>query len=484
MQGDSRKRIKHTLLIIFAWYVVITGSLYWIVGQQWNNQLVKTPSVSPNNSLGELSGNIVIEQPISIKSDTLDKLSLFVSTFERQNQSNFFVEILEDGKIVGSCRVQADLLNNLQPNIILMDHPLMQVKDKALTLRITMNNIPAGQGISLWYGSEIAAGKFSIEAPYQPGFTVNGVAYAGSLCISLIGRNIAQVEYLYWMIAAFLLCGIIVFFAVTYNRHKHGRSTFVVKCLSLKDQYRFLVKQLVVRDFKIKYKRSLLGIFWSFLNPLLTMTVQYIVFSTIFKTDVASFPVYLLTGIVMFSYFSEAVSLGMSSIVSNASLIKKVYMPKYIYPMARVVSSTVNLIISLIPLLLVMVLTGTPITKSLLLIPIPVFFLFIFSMGISFLLATSMVFFRDTQFLWGILVSLWMYFTPIFYPETIIPPNFLPLYRSNPMYQFIYFIRCITLDGISPPPINYLYCALCAVIPLVLGLIIFRKKQDKFVLYL
>ena len=145
---------------------------------------------------------------------------------------------------------------------------------------------------------------------------------------------------------------------------KRGKNSSVAALCTLFCRYQFLLKQLVGRDFKTKYKRSVLGMAWSFMNPLLTMTVQYIVFSTLFKSNMANYPVYLLSGIVFFNFFSEAVSMGMTSITGNASLIKKVYMPKFVYPVARICSSLINLGLALIPLLLVMTPanTGSPAT--------------------------------------------------------------------------------------------------------------------------
>ena len=191
-----------------------------------------------------------------------------------------------------------------------------------------------------------------------------------------------------------------------------------------------------------------------------------------------------MTGIVLFNYFSEATSLGLDSIVVNASLITKVYMPKYIYPLSRTLSSLINLLISLVPLLLMMLVTGVPLTKALLLTPLVILFVFTFSLGMSMLLATMNVFFRDTRFLWSVVVLIWTYLTPIFYPESIIPAQLIGLYHMNPMYQFIYFMRCITLGGIAPNPITYLYCTLGCVIPLLIGVWVFRKNQDRFVFYL
>jgi ABC-2 type transport system permease protein len=253
---------------------------------------------------------------------------------------------------------------------------------------------------------------------------------------------------------------------------------------ALMTKYDFLFRQLVVRDFKAKYKRSMLGMLWSFLNPLLTMAVQYIVFSTLFKSNIENYPVYLLVGIVFFNFFNEAVSMGMTSITSNASLIKKVYVPKYIYPISRVASSMINFLLALIPLVLVMVFTGTSIHPSLVLILFDVMCFLGFIAGMSLLLTTSMTFFQDTQFLWNVVSMIWMYMTPIFYPESIIPANMLPVYRMNPLYQYITFARTCIINGVSPVPMMYLKCIASACVVLVLGAVVFKKNQDRFVLYL
>ncbi|MBQ6233370.1 MAG: ABC transporter permease [Clostridia bacterium] len=258
----------------------------------------------------------------------------------------------------------------------------------------------------------------------------------------------------------------------------------LVAVFTLMTRYGLLFRQLVSRDFKTKYKRSSLGLVWSFLNPLLTMAVQYVVFSTLFKSDIKNFPVYLLTGIVFFSFFSEAVTLGMTSITSNASLIKKVYVPKYIYPFTRVISSLINFLLALVPLFLVMLVTASPFHLSLVLLLFDILCFVGFIIGISLLLTTAMTFFQDTQFLWNVISMIWMYLTPLFYPESIIPRQIIGVYRLNPLYQFITFARICIIDGISPEPVMYLNCILSASLFLVLGVWVFRKYQDRFILYL
>ena len=257
-----------------------------------------------------------------------------------------------------------------------------------------------------------------------------------------------------------------------------------VEQLSHAKKYGFLIRQLVSRDFKTKYKRSILGVLWSFLNPLLMMCVQYFVFSNIFKSDIPNFATYLLIGTVMFNFFTESCGMALTSILGNASLITKVYMPKYIYPLTRVLSSLINLAISLIPLVIVCMATGIHFRKSAVLALFFLACLVIFCLGFGLLLSTSMVFFRDTQFLWGVLSMMWMYATPIFYPENILPENFRFILQINPLYHFLKNTRMCIMDGLSPEPVVYVQCFLIALAALLIGALVFHKNQDKFVLYL
>ena len=249
-------------------------------------------------------------------------------------------------------------------------------------------------------------------------------------------------------------------------------------------RYGFLLEQLVKRNFNTKYRQSVLGVLWSFLNPLMTMAVQYIVFSTLFRSDISHFPVYLLTGIILFGFFNECVTLGMDSIVLNGPLITKVAMPKIIYPLSRSISSLISLVISLVPLLLVMLLSRTPLTPALLLLPVPIFLTFLFALGMSLLLCTLNVFFRDTRFLWSVVSLLWTYATPIFYPITIIPAGWQTLFRLNPMFQFIDLTRTIVISGSFPTWGQLGACILCAGLPLALGWLVFRRNEDRFVFHL
>lgn len=245
-----------------------------------------------------------------------------------------------------------------------------------------------------------------------------------------------------------------------------------------------MIRQLVQRDFKVRYKRSVLGVFWSFLNPLLMMTVQYIVFSQLFRSNIDNYPVYLLSGLVVFNFFNEGVGQALGAIVGNARLITKVYIPKYIYPVTRVLSSGINLVMSLIPMVIAALITGERITRAYLMLPYILLCVMAFTIGLGMVLAAAMTFFRDVQFLWGIVSMLWMYLTPLFYPVSIIPEGFRRVIQSNPMYFFVSAVRCIVMDGATPRPAVFCQCTLVALAMLGVGCLVFKKTQDKFVFYI
>ena len=249
-------------------------------------------------------------------------------------------------------------------------------------------------------------------------------------------------------------------------------------------KYYDLIIELVLRDIKIKYKRSILGFAWSILNPLLMMIVMSIVFSTIFKTDIKNFPMYLITGQVIFTFFSEATNMAMMSIIGNGGLIKKVYIPKYIFPLSKVMFSFTNMLFSLVAVVIVAIATKLPITPAILLFPLPLIYVFIFSLGVGLLLASYAVFFRDLLHLYGILLLIWTYLTPIFYPITILPENVKKVIMFNPMFVYIDNFREIILYGKVPSLSSNLLCICYSLIALLIGTLAFRKAKDKFIFYI
>lgn len=250
-------------------------------------------------------------------------------------------------------------------------------------------------------------------------------------------------------------------------------------------KYKFLLFQLVSRDFKVKYKRSALGILWSLLYPVLTMTVMALVFTNVFKmsTKGVNYLVYLMSGLVIFNYYSEASNLSMSSIVANFSLINKVYIPKYIFPLSKCLFVGINFLLTLIPLYAIIFITGTGVNINHLFLPYAFLCLFLFTVGMGFILSTISVFLRDVFYIYGVVITLWTYLTPIMYDFAIIPEKTQFFFKFNPLYWIIKFARDIILYGAIPEACVWIYCAIFGVGTLLIGMLVFKKNQDKFIYY-
>lgn len=255
----------------------------------------------------------------------------------------------------------------------------------------------------------------------------------------------------------------------------------VKKMISL-FRFRFLLLQLVKRDFKIKYRGSILGILWSVLNPLLNMLVLGIVFSQVFRA-VDNYKMYLLAGLTIFNFFSEATNLACASIVGNFGMMTKVYFPKFIIPTSKVLTSAINLIITTVVYLILGSFIGVTPWIGYSFIPYILLCTLLFSLGTGYILSALFVFFRDTQHLYGVLLTIWMYSTPILYPLDSLPQNLIPIFQCNPLYQFIDFFRNITMYATIPAPESFLICAAWAICAFCLGAWFFVHHQDKFIYY-
>lgn len=246
--------------------------------------------------------------------------------------------------------------------------------------------------------------------------------------------------------------------------------------------YRQLLKELVSRDIKTKYRRSVLGILWSVLNPLGMMIIMSIVFSHVFRGNIENFPVYLMCGQVIFNFYNEASSVSMMSVLGNSSLIKKVYVPKYLFPMSKICSCFVNLVTSFIALTIVIIATGTHISWTIVLFIIPVLYVFAFSLGMGLLLSALVVTFRDLQHLYGVILTAWTYLTPIFYPVEILPGWVRTIVSLNPLTNIIEMLRDVVMYGIVPSGMLHVKCIVPCLLSLALGIWVFYKQQDTFIL--
>lgn len=250
-------------------------------------------------------------------------------------------------------------------------------------------------------------------------------------------------------------------------------------------QYRNLLEQLVIRDLKIKYRRSFLGYLWSILNPLMIMVVMTVVFSTMFKRNIENFPVYLLCGQVMFNFMSNSTNQGMRSVIGSAAFLKKTYVPKYIFTLAKVTSGLVDFVLSLAALAAVMLFTGVYPTWYLLLTPLILIQLYVFCVGLSLFLAQATVFFRDIQYIYSVITTAWMYLTPIFYPTDMLPPAIFKFIKMfNPMYCYIEQFRQVVLHGAMPELSLWIQGILVSVVVLVIGIYSFLRSQNRFILFI
>lgn len=249
-------------------------------------------------------------------------------------------------------------------------------------------------------------------------------------------------------------------------------------------KYKPLLKELVSRDLKVKYRRSFLGYVWSLLNPLLMMTVMTIVFSYMFRFDIPNFPLYLICGQTLWTFFNESTNMSMYSVLQNGALIKKVYIPKFIFPISRVMSSFVTMSFSLGAIVLVMLFTKAQFYWTILLIPVPLALLLLFCIGVGMVLSALSVYFRDITHLYSVLTLAWMYLTPIFYPVDALPTEVVPLITNNPMYHYITFFRYLVLYGAFPDWSMVEMCILWSGIACALGLTVFRRLQRNFILYI
>ena len=481
------KKSKKLLAVLAACYWALVIVVYLVAGDQFHYTAVTSDALSASATIGELVDGMTVMQTVTMATEQTTGFELLAGTYGRANSGMLHLVLTnEAGESVLTQDVDVGTLANGRYTAIPLTSSLETQRGGTYTLTLSTTGCVPGNAVTLYCGNTVMAGRFDIVQNIADAdrYVINGEPGIGKLCVKVNGVKVLSFYKVYWLIVAGAFAVIAACCAYWWKQAKRGKNNPLVSISTLYTRYAFLIKQLVSRDFKTKYKRSVLGMAWSFLNPLLTMSVQYIVFSTLFKSDIPNYPVYLLSGIVFMNFFNEAVSMGMTSITGNASLIKKVYMPKYIYPVSRILSSLVNFALAILPLFLVMIFTGTSFRPSLLLLVFDILCLLGFVTGMGLLLTTAMTFFQDTQFLWGVASLMWMYLTPVFYPESIIPARLLTLYHMNPMYQYITFARICIIDGVSPEPMAYLWCIVSSLVVLALGVVTFKKNQDKFVLYL
>ena len=248
--------------------------------------------------------------------------------------------------------------------------------------------------------------------------------------------------------------------------------------------YRFLLMELVKKGIRLKYRRSYLGIVWSLLEPLLTMIVLTIVFGTLYGNTDKTFPIYILTGRLLYTYYSNSTKVALKTIRANSGMIKKVYVPKYLYPLASILYNYVIFLISLIVLALVSAVLGIKPTIYMVQIPVALILILLLSYGSGMILATIGVFFRDMEYLWSVALMLVMYTCAIFYyPSRLLKSGFAWILKYNPLYCVIDIFRSAMFGEMMN--IHYFAYALgFSIVTIIVGVVFFKKKQDRFILYI
>ena len=250
-------------------------------------------------------------------------------------------------------------------------------------------------------------------------------------------------------------------------------------------QYRHLIRELVIKDIKLKYRRSFLGYFWSILNPLMIMAIMVIVFSNMFRFDIENFPVYLIIGQTLFNFLTESTTQSIFSITGNAALLKKTYVPKYAFTMSKVTSSLINLLFSLGAMVIVFLFCRVRFTFLFLWIPFILLQVYLFCLGLGLFLAQAAVFFRDVQYIYNAVTTAWMYLTPLFYPIETLPEYLRQMIMVyNPLYNYIFQFRMVVMYGSFPDAATILSGVMFAVFSVLIGSWCFLNTQDQFILYI
>lgn len=245
-------------------------------------------------------------------------------------------------------------------------------------------------------------------------------------------------------------------------------------------RYRDLLRVLISKTIKTRYKRSTIGILWTLLNPLLTMLVLTIAFSAMMRSAVPSYPVYLLIGLVVWNLFAGSTAWAMGTYIGAGSLLRRAYVPPTIFAVACIGNCLINFFFSLVPLAIMMLFLGHPFYPSWWFVPIAVFVVSVFSLGVALFVSTLGIFFSDVVEMYQIALQAWFYLTPIIYPLEFMPARYSWIALGNPMYHMIELVRAPIFMGYVPHASTIVICTLWALLALIGGASYFVRKSDEF----
>jgi ABC-type polysaccharide/polyol phosphate export permease len=247
-------------------------------------------------------------------------------------------------------------------------------------------------------------------------------------------------------------------------------------------EYRSLFSNLVTSELKLRYRRSVLGFFWTMLNPLGMMTILTLVFSTVMKFDVKDYAVLLFAGLLPWQFFAQSVGLSLMSIVQKGSLLKKVYIPKLVIPLSAVTATLVNFLLALVPLVLLMFFMGHPLKPAIAFLPVAILFIALFTCGVAFIFSCLNVFFRDFTHMTEVLLQAWFYASPVMYTIKMVPEKYRPIFEWNPVLYLIECFRVPVFDGQLPSTHAIMVAASVSILTCFFGLAVFTRFERHFVL--
>jgi ABC-type polysaccharide/polyol phosphate export permease len=246
---------------------------------------------------------------------------------------------------------------------------------------------------------------------------------------------------------------------------------------------RELIWALAIKELRVRYKRSALGFLWALLNPLLMMLILSMVFSTVMQGTIHSYPIFLISALLPWTFFSQSLSYAVDSIVLNGDLLKKVFVAKSVFPIAAVLSNVINFMMSLVPLVLLLLVFRFPLHITWLYLFVPLLSLILFTVGCSFFFAMANVFFRDMAHILQVLLSAWFYLCPIIYSLDFVPARYRMLFRLNPMVYPLNGFRLAIYYGLLPTPQSMALSLGVGFGVLFVGYGLFRRYQDTLVFY-
>lgn len=247
------------------------------------------------------------------------------------------------------------------------------------------------------------------------------------------------------------------------------------------NKYEFLFSELVKRDFKKKYKRTVLGVFWSMLGPLLQLLVLALVFTQFFGRDMEHFIIYLFAGKLVFLYFKESTTSGMLSLTANANIITKINVPKFIFLLSKNVASLLTFGLTLTLFFLFVAVEGISFHPRFIMLMYPILCLLVFNIGVGLVLSALYVFFKDMQYIYEVITMLVMYLSAIFYTIEVFPIEIQRLFMLNPIFTYIHYFRLVVLHGVIPTPIFHLVCAFYAAAALLIGIWFYKRLNHRFI---